>query len=398
MNLLLRLLPPHAARIAAALIALLVASGCTGTFTASVPTIYLVTVEAPNAAPRVALIAFRSDQTGRRVELLQANAFSFPAGTTVVATDVLDREGRQELWVLSASRTDPRATTLHRLELQGIPDVVGASVRELGTLPLTDASGRWLAPLSAVTAVPSGCLSDLVVNGSGSEVLLVDAGSGRRCGTFSDGVDPRVHRLTVATSSISERVPFPLPPGARPGSDGGSVLLVQRPTVGGDVEVRSDGFAPIADAGSARVANLLDVRATRDGFAALASSGGDNRKVELVNLADDARSERPALARADRLWLREDNRGLTLVSVAGSQLGVTYPGQESIRQLSFAVRDITIDANAYALAVGDAGACFIDLLVASESRGCDLSIPREVSDELRFARFAAWTYAEVQTP
>jgi len=372
--------------------------GCTGTFTDTVPTLYLVFVEEPGQPARIAVLAFRNDQTGRSVELLEETAATLDADATLVAIDVRDREGRAEVWLLSASRANPRATTLHRFDLQGIADAAGVRVQLLGSVALTDADGQWLQRFNPASAVPSGCLTDLVVQGLGTEMLLVDAGSGGRCGTFSDGVDPRVHRLRLAPEGVSERVAFPLQPAARPGSDGNEVLLVQRPTVGADAEVRRDGFAPITNPPSAQIAGLLDVRATRDGFAALMGSGGDERRIEIVTLPDANRGERAAIPRAERLWLREDSRGMTLISAAPSSLGIDYPSQENLRQLSIATRDITIDANAYALAVGDAGVCFIDLLIASEARSCDVNVPAEINNRLRFARFAAWTYADVSVP
>lgn len=385
-------------RAAPWLLALVALTGCTGTFTPTVPTLYLVFVEAPSEAPRVAVIAFRSDQTGRSVVLLERAAATFPSGTTLLAADVLDREERTEVWLLSAEQTSPRATTLHRFDLQGIRDDTGVSVRSLGTTALTGADGRWLAPFSPASAVPSGCLTDLVVRDNGAEVLLVDSGSGNRCGAFSEGVDARVHRLQFTPAEVTERVAFPLPPGVRPGVETGEVLIIARPTVGAEVEVRREGFAPTNDSPSALLANLRDVRATRDGFAALVSSSADERRIALVSLPEESRSERDALARAERLWLREDSRGATLISVASNTLGIDYPGQEVLRRVNFAALDLTIDANAYALAVGPAGGCFLDLLVASDNRSCDINLPSDVNNELRFARFAAWTYAAVQNP
>jgi hypothetical protein len=377
---------------------LLSLAGCTGTFTDAVPTLYLVFIEEPGQPARIALLALRTDQSGRSVQLLEENAALLDADATLLALDVRDREGRDEVWLLSGSRTTPRATSLHRFDLQGIADTTGARVQTIETIPLTDADGRWLERFNPASAVPSGCLTDLVVQGNGAEVLLVDSGSGGRCGTFSDGVDPRVHRLQLAPAGVSERVAFPLGPAARPGSDGNEVLLVQRPTVGAEAEVRRDGFAPIPNAPHALVAALQDVRPTREGFAALTSSGGDQRRIELVPLPDANRSERAALPRAERLWLLEDSRGVTLISAATAGLGIDYPSQENLRQLSFAARDITIDANAYALAVGDAGVCFLDLLVSSEARSCDIQVSADINNRLRFARLAAWTYADVSVP
>jgi len=398
-------------RLLTALVAAAAVAGCTGTFTPPLPTLYLVFLEADGADPaRVALLDFVVTASDRRLDLLTANAYAFPAGEALVAIDVMDRVERQEVWVLTAAGATARALTLHRLDLRSLPDAPGTVLTRLGdAIPLTDASGAWDDDIASATGVPTGCLSGLVVSPAGDAVALWDAGTGARCGTVADAPDPRVHLLDLAAGTVAEPIAEARAPGVRPADPeadgGGRLLLVRRPAVGPlDVLQVSeiafdDASPPPLDAGTP-IAGLLDVTGVPGGFAALrAVDGGAAREVADYAREGEAPETRAAPENATTLHADDSGALASLLTTGGGRIGVAYPDEAELREVAFSATDLTIDPlNAYALAVRDRGVCIIDLLVASDAAGCDLAVDAVVRDALGGARFVTWTFAEPSLP
>ena len=397
-------------RLLTALIAAAALAGCTGTFTPPLPTLYLVFVDADGGGPaRVALLDFVVTASERRLDLLTEEAYRFGAGEGLIAIDVMDRVERQEVWVLTAAGAASRALTLHRLDLRELPDVPGTVLRRIGSpIPLTNPDGAWDAAFTSATAVPTGCLSGLVVAPAGDAVALWDPGSGARCGAVADAPDPRVHLLDLATATVREPIAEARAPGVRAGDPelgrSNRLLLVRRPTaVDPDtVRVAEFGFAdanPPALADGTLVERFLDVAGVPGGFAALRRTDDGGREVVVHARAGDETAVRAMADDATRLYVDDSGALSTLLTTGGGRIGVTYADEAEPREISFTASDLTIDPlNAYALAVRPAGVCVVDLLVPSSATSCDLPIDAAVRDALAGARFVTWTFAEPSSP
>ncbi len=398
-------------RLLTALLAAAALAGCTGTFTPPLPTLYLVFVEADGGDPaRVALLDFVVTASERRLDLLTEEAYRFGTDETLIAIDVMDRVERQEAWVLTAAGPASRALTLHRLDLRELPDVPGTVLQRIGDpLPLTDADGAWDAAFSSATAVPTGCLSNLVVAPAGDAVALWDPGTGARCGAVADAPDPRVHVLDLATATVREPIGEARAPGVRAGDPelgrSNRLLLVRRPTAVDPDTVRVTEFGfddatppPLAD--GTLVERFLDVAGVPGGFAALRrTDGGSGREVVVHARAGDEPAVRAMADDATRLVVDDSGALATLVTTGGGRIGVTYADEAEPREISFTASDLTIDPlNAYALAVRPGGVCVVDLLVPSSASTCDLPIDAVVRDALAGARFVTWTFAEPSAP
>jgi hypothetical protein len=394
-----------------ALLAAAALAGCTGTFTPPLPTLYLVFAEADGGEPaRVVLLDFVVTASERRLDLLTAEAYRFDGDETLIAIDVMDRVERQEVWVLTAAGTASRALTLHRLDLRSLPDVAGTVLTAAAPpLPLTDADGAWDAAFASATAVPTGCLSGLVVAPAGDAVALWDAGDGARCGAVDDAPDPRVHLLDLAAGTVADPIAEARAPGVRPGDPeigrGDGLLLVRRPAVGDVDELRvaeldfDDAAPPPLDEGTA-VDGLLDVAGVPGGFAALRRvDGGAGREVVVHTRGADEPAVLAMPDDATALFVDDSGALGTLLTTGAGRIGVTYADEAEPRQISFGASDLTIDPlNAYALAVRSSGVCVIDLLVPSSAASCDLAVDALVRDALAGARFVTWTFAATSSP
>lgn len=388
--------------LATALAALLV-TACTGTFTPGAATLYLVFLDASaDQGARVALIAFEATPTDRRLDLLNASAYAFTPGETVIAVDVLDRENRDEAWVLTAAGDASRAVRLHRLDLRAVSDQPGAILTPAAPVrDLTAADGSWIG----LTGAPTGCLVDLVVGPGGGSLALWDAGSAARCGTIGETVDPRVHVVDLTTDTVRATLGDVAAPGVRPADPGDAeaLWLVQRPAVGGldDREVVGVTFAaPVPrpfDRGTT-VAGLRDLVGIPGGFAALRDPGDGTRALAIVVGA--VVTERPAPAGAARVHADLTGRLANLLTTGGGRLGVVYPGEPVLREIAFDATSVTVEPlNAYALAVrASGGLCLVDLLVPTTSSGCDLTLQADLVAALPAPRFVTWTYAEPSAP
>jgi len=397
-------------RTVALALALLALAGCTGTFTPPVPTLYLVFLEGPPA--RVALLDFVVTPTERRLELLTANAFQFPAGRQLVALDVRDRENRLEAWLLMAAGGAPREVWLHRVDLRGVPDEPGATLTAAAPpLRLTGPDGAWDEAFGGDVSFASTCLSDLVAAASGTALALWDegAGEGRRCGALDDAAvpDPRVHVVDLAAGLVRTADAEVRAPGVRAAdpAEPDALLLTRRPPGASPADVLEvvpvtfDAPSPELGARGMEVAGLLDVRGLPAGFAALRRlDAGTNR--ELVVVSGETTRERPAVDGATTLHVDASGRLATLVTSGGGRLGVSYPGEDVARSIAFGARDVAIEPlNAYALAVRAAGGlCLVDLLVPSASAGCDLAVPSDLVAALPAPRFVTWAFAEPASP
>lgn len=388
-----------AALLASALLAAAL-SACSGTSTPLTPILYLVFQEPTGQPARIALISFTSELEQRRIELVTANAFSFAADDRLLAIDVRGRGEPSEVWVLSASRTAPRATALHRFSLIGIPDAPGTTLSPLGPpLALTLPDGSWAAPFIPASAFPSGCLSDLVVAASGTELLLIDEGASGRCGALAAGDpgDRQVHHLSLISNSVRVRVTEPLPPSARPGVLGSEAFLVSRPPTGSEARLQLAGLAPGSSVRfDALVPNLRDVSALRSGVAVMLDRAG-TRLVELRPVGEEGEAiERRALAAATRLYVRDEGGGVAVLTHSANRIGIDYPNRDALREIPFGVVDVTLDPNAYAVALSSSTLCFIDLLVPSDSGSCDFRPPNSLA--FSGGRFIAWAYAAPSAP
>lgn len=395
-------------RIVTALITVWALVGCTGTFTPPLPTLYLVFQDAGDGEPaRVALLDFVVTATDRRLDLLTADAYRFDVGESLIAIDVMDRAERKEVWVMTATGAGSRAVRVHRLDLRSLPDVPGTTLTRIGApLALTDEDGAWVG-FGSDTAVPTSCLSDLVVAASGDALALWDAGTGGRCGTVPG--DPRVHLLDLANATALDPIAEARAPGVRGGDvdleRSNRLLLVRRPAVGDPDELRvaalgfRDAVPPPLSAGVG-VVGLLDVAGVPGGFAALRQvDGGNARVVELHTFTGETPSRRNMPANASALFVDETGVLGALLTAGAGVVGVTYTDEATAREVAFDARDLTIDPlNAYALAVRPGSLCVIDLLVPSAARGCDLTIDPTVRAALPHARFVTWTFAEPAAP
>jgi len=399
-------------RLLTALIAVAAVTGCTGTFTPPLPTLYLVFLEADGGEPaRVALLDFVVTASERRLDVLTANAYTFDPGETLIAIDVMDRIERQEVWVLTAAGPASRALTLHRLDLRSLPDVPGTVLRRIGDpLPLTDADGAWNdEAFSSATGVPTGCLAGLVVAPAGDAAALWDAGAGARCGAVADAPDPRVHLLDLEARTVAEPIAEARAPGIRAGDPelgrGDRLLLVRRPTAVDPDTVRvaeftfDDANPPPAQAGT-DIERFLDVAGVPGGFAALRRvDGGTGREVVVHTRAGEEPAVRAMPDNAERLFVDDSGALSTLLTTGGGRIGVTYPDEAEPREISFTASDLTVDPlNAYALAVRPRGVCVVDLLVPSSAPSCDLTVEAVVREALAGARFVTWTFAEPSLP
>jgi len=395
-------------RVAAVVLALAAVVGCSGTFTPPVPTLYLVFLDASETQPaRVALLDFVVTPTERRLELLTAVAYAFPPGERLVAVDVRDRERRLEAWVLTAAGDASRAVRLHRIDLRSVPETPGTTLAPAADpLTLTDAAGAWVG-FDDPSAVPSGCLSNLVAAAAGDALALWDAGTGGRCGAVTDAPDARVHVLDLDLSTVRRTVDDVGAPGVSAGdpADAAALLLVRRPPGGSGLdtlEVVPVTFAearPDLGARGTEVPGLLDVAGLPGGLAALrrldAASG---REIVVVSGATTA--QRAAVDGATQLHVDATGRLATLLTTGGGRVGVTYPGEDAARTIAFDARAVTLEPlNAYAVAVRAAGGlCVVDLLVPSTAATCDLPVPAELVGELPAPRFVTWAFAEPAAP
>jgi len=389
-------------RIAALVAAALALAGCTGTFTPAAPTLYLVFLDAGGGLPaRVALLAFEATPTERRLDLLTASAYAFEPDEAPFAVDVRDRDDRTEAWVLTAVGAG-RGVRLHRLDLRAVADAPGTTIGAAAApRTLTDADGAWVGFGDAT--FPTGCLADLVVAADGASLALWDAGSDARCGEVP-GAFPQVHVLDLVEEEVRATLLDAFAPGVAPAEPGDAdgLLLVQRPVGSLDARrvtpVTFEAPRPDLGAPTTVVEGLLDVVGVPGGFATLRASAGGDRQIGVV--IDGIATERAAPAGATALHADPTGRLANLLTTGGGRLGVTYPGEPTLRELTFDASDLTIEPlNAYALAVRPAGGlCLVDLLVASGSPSCDLTIDPALAAALPAPRFVTWTYAEPVAP
>lgn len=394
-------------RLLAALLALTVVMGCTGTFTPGVATLYLVFTQPTGGPLGVALLSFTVSPTSRDLELLNTAAFTFPAGQRLVAVDMLDRaEERGEAWVLTYEAASPRAVHLHRLDLREVSAVPGASLTSLGSVQLTDADGAWAAGVDAgdVSELPTGCIASLVVSPDGERLALWDPVDAARC---SEGADfGRVYLLDVGELRVSDDLGVDddlRSPGLRPGM-GEALLLVRRPT-GSDpdraevLQVSFDQPRPPFGSSGAQATGLQDVAALPDGLVIL-HQGDGGVSTRAVTMVQGGTSGNPRAAPSGALRLHVDALGsmTTVVTSGGNRVGVLYPDGAELRQVVLSGVDASIEAlNDYALAGGaSGGVCLLDVLVSSTSSSCDH--PSRYAAELPAIVAVEWAYAAPEAP
>jgi hypothetical protein len=390
-------------RVVAVALAGIVLAACTGTFTPGAATLYLVFLDpSPGQSARVALLAFEATPTDRRLDLLNASAYAFAPGETVIAVDVLDRENRDEAWVLTAVGAGSRAVRLHRLDLRAVSDQPGEVLTPAAPVrDLTATDGSWIG----LTGASTGCLSELVAGPGGASLALWDAGSAGRCEPIAETVDPRVHVIDLAAGTVRTTFDVAPAPGVRPADPGdpAALWLVRRPAVGGlDVrEVLGVTFAapdPRPFESGEPIEGLRDLVGIPGGFAALRDTGTGTRGLAIV--VGDVVTERPAPAGATRVHADLTGRLANLLTTGGGRLGVVYPGESALREIAFDANSVTVEPlNAYALAVrASGGLCLVDLLVPTTSTGCDLALDPVLAEALPAPRFVTWTYAAPSAP
>jgi hypothetical protein len=349
----------------------------------------------------VALLSFVGTPGAQSLALLEEAAFVFADGERPIAMAVRDRENRLEAWVLLADAAAPRALRIERLSLLNLAAAPATTlVRAAPPLPLTDAAGAWLG-FAQPSALPSGCLTDLVVAPDGLSVALFDAGSGGRCGALADGGAARVHVLDLPGAAVRDTIEDVVAPGVRAG-DVGTLLLARRPIVGeaAEGEVFPVTFAqprPDFGAQSVLVPGLLDLAATRGGFAAL-QSVDDGRRVVI----HDDTGTRELIAPNGALAVISDEVAAldALLTRGGNRLGVVYGAGDDTRTIAFDAQDATIEPlNAYALAVrSNGGLCLVDMYVPTASTSCDANAPSAIAAALVGAKLVTWTFALPDEP
>lgn len=375
-------------------IALLV--GCTGTFTPALPTI-VVTVRDTvpgEARPTVlALVALDLTPTGRSLRVIEEAAYAFPADTFVIALDATPR-GRDatDAWLLTRpdDAADP-ARTLYRFDLSEVRDEPDATVPLVGApRPLVDASGAWAADLDTDTALPPGCLTQLVVGGPPTTpqryVALWDD-----CGGLGD---PLVHVVDLEDDDVRSLLsePAPLHPfGVRPGVVDAATFTLGTVQIGGDVTLETRPFAsPLLDVDpSATVpaeVDLLDVAVT-DGawWSLVAPLSGPPSLLRIV--PGDVVTERPAPSGANRVIAARSPGALVL---APNRAQIVFPETAS-PEVSITPVGATIEANDYAvIARAGGGLCVLDAQVPAVDASCEFTLS---PDQLTGARLLTWTYA-----
>jgi hypothetical protein len=387
---------------ALALLTLLGLVACTGTFTPPVPTLYLVVTDAVAGNPaRVALLAFAGEPGAQRIDLLEGSAFTFAPDERPIALGIRDRQNRSEAWVLLADVNAPRAVRLERLALNGLVAAPGTTLtRAAAPLALTDAEGAWIG-FTQASGLASGCITNLVVADDGASLALFDPGSGARCGAVTASAGARVHVLDLVARTVRDTIDDAIAPGVRAG-DAAALLLIRRPLVGdaGEGEVFAVTFAeprPDFGAASTRIAGLLDVAATRGGFAALQTREGQRQ----IAVHDDG-GVRERIAPPNASTLIADDVGAldALLTLGGGRVGVIYPSGDEPRSLFFDATAATIEPlNAYALAVRANGSlCLIDMYVPTTSSRCDADARSDVAAALVGARWVTWSYALPNAP
>lgn len=397
-------------RLLLPLLAMLVAVGCTGTFTEGVATLYLVFRQPTGQPLSVALLSFSVSQSSRDLELLNDLAFTFPSGQQLVAVDVLDRaDERHEAWVLTAETASPRLLHLHRLDLRDLPATPGATLPSLGSVQLSEADGAWAAAVDAEDAsdVPTGCISSLLVSPDSDRIALWDPMDPARCSSTPGAADfARVYLLEVEGLRVVEELGVEsdlLAPGIRAGV-GNGLLLVRRPTASDPdraevLQVSFEQPRPATGSSGPSFTGLQDVAALPDGLVVLhQGDGGSGTRALTLMQGGSAGSPYAAPSGAQRLHVDPLGTTTTVLSSGGSRVGVLYPGDAEFRQVVLSGNGASIEAlNDYALAGGaSGGVCLIDVLVSSSSGSCDH--PSRFAAELPGILWIEWTYAAPDAP
>lgn len=336
----------------------------------------------------IALIARVEGIGGRRLETITEVAYTFEAGETLVAVDIVNRDERNEAWVLTSMGATSRTTYLHRISLSSLSTAPGSTVTRTDRILITSGSDGNIAG----TATPTGCIDGMVASSNGGALALFDAGSGNgRCAGNTSGISvaPQVYRLALPSNTLTTLDARALPPGLRPGATADSLLYVNDLITVNETAVATMSFASFSPANNLAVASLIDLHATSAGFLALRNVGG----TPTIEPYASGTAQTPTVAvaaGATRVFALSD--GARWLTVGGPNSSVHYPAETSggspvNRTVAFQASDVTIDPALYALAVGSSGACLIDMLRASTATSCDRTLA------LSGARFALWVRA-----
>lgn len=394
------------ARVLTALAAAaLLASGCTGTSTPSLPTVLVVA--RTTAPPTLALVAVDLTATSRTLRLVAPTAFTFEAGTNLVALDATPRDGvPTAAWVLTSDAGGANAA-LHRFDLTGLVDDPSTSVARVGApFALTDADRAW-GPDLMLEGPYAGpvCPRQLVVGGPAANpdryVALWDLCDGEAT------ADGRVHVVDLeggVVTNWSEPAPYDAV-GVRPGVADPATFTTVRVAVGEDRVLETRRFAdPVAATGVAATvpaeAVLLDLSVARGTWWTLVRPpSGD---PEIRGFAPDATpTTRPAFNGATRLFV---GGGPGAIAFGASQAQVAFADVASTPTSVAAVGvgaapaavAVTVEANDYAVVATTSGTlCALDARVAATSPGCEFVLPAPGLPE---ARFLTWTYAAPPAP
>ncbi|MDF1522955.1 MAG: hypothetical protein P1P87_09070 [Trueperaceae bacterium] len=392
------------ASLGAALLALALLTGCTGTVTEALPTV-LVVVRETAPAPVLALVAVDLSPTARGLRVIAAAAHTFAAGAEVLALDATPRDAvPTAAWTLVAAGDG--SVALQRFDLTAVVDAPGATVPLASTRALVDAAGAWAADLEASTASPAGCLRQLVVGGPPSAperyVALWDACPGGLAG------DSRIHVVDLTDAEVTTLLPSNDDPvGLRPGvTDAATFTTVAVEIgVGGGRTLQTRRFdAPATPTTLAATLDgaddLLDLAVARGAWWALVRPTSGDPQVRVV-APDGTTTSREALAGALRIAV---GTGPGVVAFTPSQAQVLFDEAASPETFVSAVGvgdapdavGVAIEANDYAVVAATSGAlCALDARVPATNPVCEFTLP---SSALPAARFLTWTYAAPSAP
>lgn len=386
-------------------VAALLASGCTGTSTPALPT--LLVVARTSTPPTLALVAVDLTPTSRALRLVAPTAFTFEAGTTLVALDATPREGvPTAAWVLT-SDADGTNAALNAFDLSDLEDDPTTAVAPAGPpIALTDGAGAWDPALRLDGPYGSPVCPRQVVVGGPADSRTRYAALWDLC----DGEAPedgRVHVVDLeggVVTNWSEPAPYD-PVGILPGVTDPATFTTVRVAVGEDRVFETRRFAdPVATTGiEAVVPNedaLLDLTVARGTWWTLVRPpSGD---PEIRGFAPDATpATRPAFSGATRLFA---GGGPGVIAFGASQAqvafvdGVSTPTSVAVAGVAAAPAAVavTVEANDYAVVATTGGTlCALDVRVAATSPGCEFVL---TAPELTGARFLTWTYAAPPTP
>ncbi len=386
------------ALVFAAAAALLV-SGCTGTSTPSLPTLLVVARTTP---PSLALVALDLTPTSRALRLVAPTAFTFDAGTTLVALDATPREGvPAAAWVLTTDAGGANAA-LHRFDLTDLEDDPTTTVPRVGApFALTDGDRAWESGLELEGPYQGPiCPRQAVVGGPAASpdryVALWDLCDGEASDLG------RVHVVDLDSGIVrnwSEPAPYDAV-GIRAGVTDAATFTTVRVAVGEDRVLETRRFAdPVATTGvEASVPgedDLLDLSVARATWWTLVRpASGD---PEIRSFAPDATpATRPAFAAAARLFV---GGGPGAIAFGPNQAQVVFADGASVSTpvavvgvgAAPAAVAATVEANDYAVVATTGGTlCALDVRVAAISPACEFVL---TAPELTGPRFLTWTYA-----